>query len=166
MVAFARWRGAKYGNRATERREGKSKRKRRGIRLVKRRRKRWYFIERRGYYLVLRRYFTNERRARSRLAVICTAGERSHTKCFYIFYPSPLPLPDRRKPRNLSVPANLHARRFSGRASLANLAIDDPAFFEGRNEKNERKISNRHENSQNRFYVEVSDKKRQLRKKN
>lgn len=68
-------------------------------------------------------------------SVICTAGKRSHTKCFYIFFSSPLPLPDRPKPRNLSAPANLHARPFSGRASLANLAIDDPAFFEGWNEK-------------------------------
>jgi len=139
-MAFARWRGAKYGNCATERREGKSKRRWElgKVRLAKRRRKRWYFIERPRYIWFYADILPRSVARRALCSVICTAGKRSHTKCFYIFFSSPLPLPDRPKPRNLSAPANLHARPFSGRASLANLAIDDPAFFEGWNEKKKR----------------------------
>lgn len=166
MVAFARWRGAKYGNCATGRREGKSKRRWEGFA--------WWSVGEKGDILsnvagIIWFYadILPARIARRALrSVICTAGKRSHTKCFYIFYSSPLPLPDRPKPRNLSAPANLHARPFSGRASLANLAIDDPAFFEGRHgKKKQRKISERSSIYESSLLVKISGEKRQLRRK-
>lgn len=167
-MAFARWRGAKYGNCATERREGKSKREGGSWGKFA-----WRSVGEKGDILsnvagIIWFYADILPRTAARRAlrsVICTAGKRSHTKCFYIFFSSPLPLPDRPKPRNLSAPANLHARPFSGRASLANLAIDDPAFFEGWNgKKKEKNILSLWELAQS-FLVKVSDKKTTIKKK-
>lgn len=54
-------------------------------------RKRWYFIECRGYYLDLRRYFTNEHRANVLRRYLYTPPANVRAKCFYIFYSSSSP---------------------------------------------------------------------------
>lgn len=129
--------GAKYGNCATERREGKSKVG--GIRLAKRRRKRWYFIERRGYYLVLRRYFTDERRARSPLCYL----HRRQTFSYEIMFLHILLLTSSSSWSSQTAEF-IRASQFTRSTILGTRVVSQsrywwsPIFFEERNEKKRR----------------------------
>lgn len=91
MVAFARYRDAKYGNRATERREGKSKRGRVDS-LGKASAKRVIFYRTSRVLFGFTPIFY-QRTHRLAGSVICTLlASVLIRKCFYIFYSSPLSL--------------------------------------------------------------------------
>lgn len=162
MVAFARWRGAKYGNCATERREGKSKRRWKGFGLVKRRRKRWYFIERRRYYLVLRRYFTGERRAPS--SPLCYLHRRQ-TFSYEMFLH--ILLLTSSSSWSSQTAEFIRASQFTCPTILGTRVVSQSRYWWSRifrgvpwGKKSKRKIS--YENS---LLVKVSCEKRQLRRK-